>query len=57
MKIDLETAQAEIDEYIILLDLKTEECEEWKARANILEAMLARKNQDITADYQIAEVL
>ena len=64
MKIDLETAQNEIDELRALLeesyiktDLAEADREEWKARAKILENMLARKNQDITADYQIAEVL
>jgi hypothetical protein len=53
MKIDLETAQAEIDEYVILLDLKTEECAEWKARAKVLEGQLAL----VLSDYKVADVL
>ena len=55
MKIDLEQAQSEIDDLIILLDLKTEECEEWKARAYILERMLAQKEADV--NYEVAGVL
>lgn len=64
MKIDLETAQAEIDELNELLeesyiktDLAETDRDEWKERAHLLEAILARKEQDINADYQVAEVI
>ena len=55
MKIDLEAAQAEIDEYIILLDLKSEECDEWKARARVLEAALI--DERLNRNYPIAGLL
>ena len=53
MKIDLETAQTEIDELIILLDLKSEECEEWQEMALRLKV----ENEYLRRDYKAAEVL
>lgn len=51
MKID-RLAEEHIKDLEVLLDLKTEECEEWMQRAKILEAELIRLRQD--RRYEVA---